>query len=407
MTSTPCNLQGSFTETLATDVRGIPRPLSYLMPTSKRGQQLPGGKRLVFADDRVEHQTIGMECGAEDADSSVLAVDMFAHADAWLYPSEGEVETRSPVIALWKPSGIVTTMAEQIKNGLLPLVQGIASSIGLPEGRLPQPVGRLDKRTTGLLLVTDNGDLTKILLARGSVPKSYVATVNKPDASDEQLRHLMAGVKIEEGRPAVALSAEVVGVEVSLRLWRGKEKRRPEVEEVEYTRYAKIRLRIAEGRKHVVRRMLAALELQVRELHREEFGGLSCTSLGLMGPGSYATVDAGKVLELLGVCGLGPAAPDLAGASSPCEEALLRRRGRAVYNALRCGRLMCRLRQGGCLDESEEMKLKAWLDEHWTLEGPCLGAFRELCPSLNVQCSCENGGFHFFSHPDVEAAEVA
>lgn len=373
------------------------------MATSKR-KQLPSGKHLVFAQDSVEHQTIwesSTDCGAKRADSSVLAADIFAQADAWLYPSEGDVGTRSPVIALWKPSGVVTTMAEQISNGLLPLVQGIASSLGLPEGRLPQPVGRLDKRTTGLLLVTDNGDLTKILIARGSVPKTYVATVGKPDASDAQLRHLLTGVKIEEGRPAVALSAEVVGVLLSPHLWR-KDKWPPDDEEMQFSRYAQIRLRIAEGRTHVVRRMLAALELPVRKLHREEFGGLSCTNLGLIGPGNYTTVDGGKVLELLGVCGLGPAVPDLVGASSSCEA--LRRRGRAVYNALRCGRLMCRLRQGGCEDQSEEVKLKGWLHEHWTLEGPCLGAFRELCPNLNVQCSCENGGLHFFSHPEVEDA---
>ena len=89
-------------------------------------------------------------------------------ADAWLFPDSTDRSPGSPLLALWKPYGVITTMGAEPKN-----LKDFLKKFG----HQPVPhIGRLDKGTTGLLLLSDNGDLHRILLAPGGVPKTYVAT---------------------------------------------------------------------------------------------------------------------------------------------------------------------------------------------------------------------------------------
>lgn len=90
-------------------------------------------------------------------------------ADAWLFPTADGTDCGSPLLALWKPYGVVTTMASQEPRNLKQFLQESGH-------RVVPHIGRLDKGTTGLLLLSDNGDVHRILLAQGGVPKTYVAT---------------------------------------------------------------------------------------------------------------------------------------------------------------------------------------------------------------------------------------
>jgi 16S rRNA pseudouridine516 synthase len=113
-----------------------------------------------------------------------------------------------------------------------------------------QPIGRLDADTTGLLLLTDDGQLNHALISpRRHVPKIYEATLKHPaDASlCEQLR---AGVLLhDENETVVADSARLLGDTL-------------------------LELTISEGKYHQVKRMVAAAGNRVEALHRVQIGGL-------------------------------------------------------------------------------------------------------------------------------------
>ncbi|CAE8634164.1 unnamed protein product [Polarella glacialis] len=143
-----------------------------------------------------------------------------------------------------------------------------------------------------------------------------------------------------------------------------------------------IRLQISEGRYHIVKRMLQAVGLSVCKLHREAVGCISCESLQLRKPQDAALVPASQALELLASCGLG---------SETSEGRDTGMRARAIYNSLRCGRLLCLLRRGVELS-SDAPRLESWLQRHWTLQGPCLAPLRALCPGIVAPCLCEAPG---------------
>jgi 16S rRNA pseudouridine516 synthase len=113
-----------------------------------------------------------------------------------------------------------------------------------------QPIGRLDEDTTGLLLLTDDGQLNHQLSSgKRKVPKVYLATVKHPlDAG--QIEQLLAGVLLhDEPEPVVAAAAEIVD-ELHLRLT------------------------VTEGKYHQVKRMVAAVGNRVEALHREALAEL-------------------------------------------------------------------------------------------------------------------------------------
>lgn len=96
-------------------------------------------------------------------------------------------ETKKVLIALNKPAGIVCTAEKREKNNVIDFI------------RYPLrvfPVGRLDKDSTGLLLLTNDGELVNKIMRSGNYhEKEYVVTVNKPVTS-EFCRKMASGVKI-------------------------------------------------------------------------------------------------------------------------------------------------------------------------------------------------------------------
>ena len=156
-------------------------------------------------------------------------------------------------VMLNKPAGVVTTLDDP---------QGRPTVARFVPADAPRlfPVGRLDAATTGLLLLTNDGQLAHALMhPRHHVPKVYHAKVDGvPDAED--LRRLREGIDLDDGMTA---PAEARLLE---RLSNGA---------------AVVELVLREGRKRQVRRMLSAIGHPVRELTRVAYGPLPLGGLAL------------------------------------------------------------------------------------------------------------------------------
>ncbi len=150
------------------------------------------------------------------------------------------------VYALHKPPGVVSTARDP---------QGRPTVVGLlPDHRRLYPVGRLDADSTGLILLTNDGDLAhRLIHPRFEVPKTYRAQVANPPVRASAVRALRAGVELEDGPTAPARVR---------RLGAGA-----------------LEITIHEGRKRQVRRMCEAVGHPVRSLQRTAFGPLTLGSL--------------------------------------------------------------------------------------------------------------------------------
>ncbi|HEU4683709.1 MAG TPA: pseudouridine synthase [Nitrospira sp.] len=124
------------------------------------------------------------------------------------------------------------------------------------------PVGRLDFDSEGLMLLTNNGDLAQALLhPRYHVPKTYLIKV-KGVLTDDEIRQLERGVRLEDGMTSPAVVKKVRKAEANS--W--------------------LELTIREGRKHQVKRMLDLVGHPVIKLVRIRMGPLS---LGDLAPGEF------------------------------------------------------------------------------------------------------------------------
>ncbi|HEX9155966.1 MAG TPA: pseudouridine synthase [Nitrospira sp.] len=119
------------------------------------------------------------------------------------------------------------------------------------------PVGRLDFDSEGLMLLTNNGDLSQALLhPRYHVPKTYLIKV-KGILTEEEIRQLERGVKLEDGMTGPATVKKIKKAEMNS--W--------------------LEITIGEGRKHQVRRMLESVGHPVIKLMRVKMGPLSLGDL--------------------------------------------------------------------------------------------------------------------------------
>jgi len=164
-------------------------------------------------------------------------------------------------VLLHKPTGVVTTASDP---------QGRTTVVDLVD--LPTrvvPVGRLDADTTGVLLLTNDGPLAhRLMHPRYEVDKVYEAEV-EGEPTDEELERLADGVELDDGPTAPA-----------------------EVRRLGPTRLG---LTIHEGRKHQVKRMLAAVGHPVTRLHRSSYAGLTADGLA---PGEWRELSEDEVKRL-------------------------------------------------------------------------------------------------------------
>ena len=168
--------------------------------------------------------------------------------------------------ALHKPSGVVTTMNDPQGR---PDIRGF-----LPEdGPRVFPVGRLDRDSEGLLLLTNDGELgNRLLHPRYAVEKEYLAEVDGAP-TDRQVARIRRGVELEDGL-AKPTSARVVASSGP----RGA-----------------LRLTMTEGRKREVRRMLAEVGLPVVRLVRLRIGPVK---LGDLPPGALRELTPEEIRSL-------------------------------------------------------------------------------------------------------------
>lgn len=173
--------------------------------------------------------------------------------------------------AFHKPAGVTTTMRDP----------HAASDLRrfLPPGPRVFAVGRLDRDTEGLLLLTNDGELgNRLAHPRHGVEKEYLAEVDGLP-TERELGRLRRGVLLEDG-PAKAISVRAVGRSGG----RGA-----------------VRLVIAEGRKREVRRMLEAVGLPVRRLVRVRIGPIR---LGRLRAGDVRPLEPDEVRALYRAAGL-------------------------------------------------------------------------------------------------------
>ncbi|MEQ2561845.1 pseudouridine synthase [Ventrimonas sp. CLA-AP-H27] len=172
-------------------------------------------------------------------------------------------------IMLYKPQGVISATEDKRHRTVIDLLSG--------ENRSDLfPVGRLDIDTEGLLLLTNDGDLTHRLLAPGKhVDKVYFARIEGklPETAVEQMA---AGLTLTDGTPVMPGKLEI------LKQWE---------------KGAEILLTIQEGKFHQVKRMFEALGCQVVFLKRLSMGSLKLDPE--LKPGEYRPLTE-EELELLG-----------------------------------------------------------------------------------------------------------
>lgn len=206
--------------------------LAHAGVASRRGaEQIIRAGRVTVAGETVTNPAHDV-----DADSGVAVDGRFL---------EGPEERM--VFVLHKPPGVLSTAADTHGR---PTVVDLVPSRG---ARL-YPVGRLDADSSGLILVTNDGDLAQRLTHPSfEVPRTYRATVRPTPVSESALRTLREGVELDDGRTAPA--------------------------KVRQPRPGVLELTIHEGRNHQVRRMCEAVGHRVRTLQRIRFGPLKLDNL--------------------------------------------------------------------------------------------------------------------------------
>jgi len=164
-------------------------------------------------------------------------------------------------VLLHKPAGVVTTASDPQRR---PTVVGLVEH----EAKVV-PVGRLDVDTSGALLLTNDGPLAhRLAHPRYGVDKVYeVETWKQP--TDEVLQQLAEGVELDDGPTAPARARRLSG--------------------------ARFELVLHEGRNRQVRRMVQAVGLRVRRLHRSVYAGLTLDGLA---PGEWRELTASEVERL-------------------------------------------------------------------------------------------------------------
>ena len=170
-------------------------------------------------------------------------------------------------LMLHKPRGYLTTRSDDRgRKTVMDLVADVPAML--------RPVGRLDKDSEGLLLLTDDGAFINLLThPSGGVGKLYRVTVN-PRATEEQVVQMASGVVLDDGVRTQPCVIHVVTDEPGRTV---------------------LEITLHEGRNRQIRRMCSAVGLQVVRLKRSAEGPLK---LGMLQPGEYRELKKSEVTAL-------------------------------------------------------------------------------------------------------------
>lgn len=195
-----------------------------------------------------------IQAGRVTVDGELAEIGMQADPETQDIRVDGRPIRAAELKEYWllnKPAGVLTTVRDP--QGRPTVVDCVATRARV------FPVGRLDQDTTGVLLLTNDGELAyRLLHPRFGVDKEYLVTV-RGEVTEQAVERLRRGVDLEEGRTSPA--------QVRV-LSRGRDE----------TRLATV---IHEGRKRQVKRMLEAVGHQVLALHRRRFAELSDAGLAI------------------------------------------------------------------------------------------------------------------------------
>ncbi|GAA0090931.1 pseudouridine synthase [Paraclostridium bifermentans] len=174
-------------------------------------------------------------------------------------------------IMLNKPEGYVTTVKDQFdRKSVIDLVKGVGARV--------YPIGRLDYETSGLLLLTNDGDLTyKLTHPKHEVDKTYVATV-KGIPNESEINNFEKGLYIEDYKTAPA-KIKIVKKNIE-------------------KNYAVCEIKIHEGRNRQVRKMCRAINHPVMNLRRKAMGKIVLKDVEI-GQYRYLTNDEVNYLKKL------------------------------------------------------------------------------------------------------------
>lgn len=166
----------------------------------------------------------------------------------------------------YKPTNVVTTASdEKGRKTVVDFFKKIKTRL--------YPVGRLDRNTTGILIMTNDGELANHLMhPRYGVVKKYVAVIDKP-LSAEMMKKFKKGIYLESG---ITHAAHIHFIE-------------------EHSKGHAYEIHIHEGKNRQIRKMMEILEREVKFLHRFEYGPLN---LGDLKPGEYRSITS-EELKLL------------------------------------------------------------------------------------------------------------
>lgn len=181
------------------------------------------------------------------------------------------VEKNNVYIVLNKPEGYITTVKDQFdRPSVLDLVKDIDERV--------YPIGRLDYETSGLLILTNDGDLTyKLTHPKHEIDKTYVARV-KGKLTKEEIERFKGGLKIEDYTTAPA----------KLKVIKYDEQRDSSLLEI----------KIHEGKNRQVRKMCKAINHPVLRLRRSAMGKIKIGDCEI-GKYRYLTEDEIKYLKNL------------------------------------------------------------------------------------------------------------
>lgn len=237
-----------------------------------------------MADNQIRLQKFLSECGvasrrkAEDliAAGKVKVNGRIATVGDKINPKKDSVTVfgkkvvkvkKNTYIMLHKPRGFITTLSDEMgRKCVAQLVADVGTRV--------YPVGRLDRDSEGLLLLTDDGEFANALTHPSKhVPKTYRVTV-RPSITEEQITALTTGVEID-GRMTLPSEVRVIS----------KQEGRVVLEIIIY-----------EGRNRQIRKMCEALGLEVARLKRTQIGSVK---LGMLKQGDWRNLTEEEVHKLI------------------------------------------------------------------------------------------------------------
>ena len=148
-------------------------------------------------------------------------------------------------ILINKPKGVLSASNDKTRETVVDLVKPRFNREGL------FPVGRLDKDTTGLLIITDDGDFGhKVISPKSRIEKEYIVTLDKP-ITETDIGILQSGVTLADGTVCRPAKVRICS--------------KPET----------VSITITEGKYHEIKRMLGVVGIGVNELTRIRIGKLT------------------------------------------------------------------------------------------------------------------------------------